>query len=109
MSGQRLTLWIIALVAIIAAIGYRMSVMREPPPAPTPKVAFVASGSGPFWQAAINGAKAAAEKDKVELTIQSPQKGENVDEQMPSWARLIPTRISSEWQSVPSMPNARRR
>jgi ribose transport system substrate-binding protein len=82
MSGQRLTLWIIALVAIVAAIGYRMSVMRQPPPPPTSKVAFVASGSGPFWQAAINGAKAAADKENVDLRIETPKESENIEEQM---------------------------
>ena len=59
MSGQRRALWAALLVALIAAIGYRLSVLRQPSP-PMPKIAFITSGSGPYWQTIINGAKAAA-------------------------------------------------
>ena len=82
MSGQRFTLWTIALVAVIAAIGYRMSTMRESPAEPHPKVAFIASGSGPYWQATINGAKAAARDKRVDLRVEVPKGNENVEEQI---------------------------
>ena len=93
MSGQRLTLWTVALVALIAAIGYRMSVMSEPV-VPQPTVAFIASGSGPYWQATINGAKAAARDKQVDLRVEVPKRNENIDEQMDILAKLDVTGLS---------------
>jgi ribose transport system substrate-binding protein len=82
MSHQRLVLWAIVLVAVIAALGYRRSVLREPPPPPTPKVTFITGGEGPYWQLTVNGAKAAANDHKVDLRVAMPSHSESVDEQM---------------------------
>lgn len=82
MSGQRSALWTIALIAIIAAVGYRVSVMREPPPPPVPRLVFVTGGSGPYWQTTVNGARAAARELKAELQVEMPAEDENLAQQM---------------------------
>ena len=87
MSGQRRAFWAILLVALIAALGYRMYVFGERSP-PKPKIAFIASGSGPYWQAIINGAKAAARDKNVDLRISIPEKSENLDEQVEILSKL---------------------
>ena len=87
MSGQRRVLWGILLIAVIAAIGYRMSVLNVPS-LPKPRIAFIASGSGPYWQMVINGAKAAARDGNVDLRIAVPEENENLDAQMDLLAKL---------------------
>jgi ribose transport system substrate-binding protein len=82
MSGQRTALWTIALLAIIAAVGYRVSVMREPPPPPAPRLVFVTGGSGPYWQATVSGAQAAARDLHAELQVKMPEQDENLAQQM---------------------------
>ena len=81
MSGQRVMLWIVALVAIIAAVGYRVSVFREPAPPPASKILFVTGGSGPYWQSTVAGAKAAARDLDVELKVEMPAEDENLEQQ----------------------------
>jgi ribose transport system substrate-binding protein len=76
------------LVAIIAAVGYRVSVFREPTPAPTPRIAFITGGSGPYWQATVNGAKAAAKKFHVDLQVQMLEHNESLEEQMSILSKL---------------------
>lgn len=88
MSPQRITLGVIAVVAIIAAVGYRMSVFRQPPRPPTPKIAFVTGGSGPYWQLTAAGAKAAAGDHDVELLVEMPPDSESVEQQMAILERL---------------------
>jgi ribose transport system substrate-binding protein len=82
MTRQRRTFWTIALVALIAAVAYRWRVFREPPPPPTPKIAFVTAGSGPYWQLTVNGAKAAAKDHQVDLRLELPSDNESLDQQM---------------------------
>ena len=82
MSSQRLVVWTIVLVAVIAALAYRLSVFRAPPEAPTPRIAFVTGGSGPYWQLTVSGAKAAAREHDAELRIEMPSKEESLEEQM---------------------------
>ena len=81
MSGLRFALWFAIVVAAVAAIGYRMSVFREAPPPPMPKVAFVASGPGPYWQAAVTGAKAAGRDHRVKLQLEIPEGSESAERQ----------------------------
>lgn len=88
MNGQRTALWAIALVALIAAIAYRIQVFSEPPAAPPPTIVFVTGGSGPFWELTVAGAKAAAEKEKAELIVQMPESNANLEQQMAILARL---------------------
>jgi ribose transport system substrate-binding protein len=82
MSRHRFILWSIVLVALIAAVGYRMSVFREPPPLPAPKVAFITGGSGAYWQLTVNGAKAAAKEHRVDLKVEMPSESESLEQQM---------------------------
>jgi ribose transport system substrate-binding protein len=74
-------LWVVALVAIIAALGYRVSVLREPPPPPVSKILFVTGGSGPYWQSTVAGAKAAARGLDVDLKIEMPADDESLEQQ----------------------------
>lgn len=82
MAGQRVWLWTIALIAIVAAVGYRVSVFREPPPPPPARVLFLTAGSGPYWQTTVDGAKAAAKDKNVKLEIEMPENQENLARQM---------------------------
>jgi ribose transport system substrate-binding protein len=84
MSNNRLRLWlgVIALVALAGAFAYRSSVLREPPVPPNPRIVFVTGGTGPFWQLAIDGAKAAAKDYNTKLQVESPEGDENLDGQI---------------------------
>jgi ribose transport system substrate-binding protein len=82
MSGQRVWLWGISLAAVVAAILYRGSVDRKPAAVSTPKIAFVTGGTGPFWQATVAGAKAAARDHQVELQTEMPEGDENLEQQV---------------------------
>lgn len=81
MSGQRIALWTVVLIAFIVAVGYRTSVMHEPEPPPAPRVVFITGGTGPFWQLTVNGAKTAAHKYDAELQVMAPADEENVGQQ----------------------------
>ena len=82
MSGRRVWLWGISLVALVGAIVYRNNVDRPPPLLQTPRIAFVTGGSGPFWQATVEGAKAASRDYHVDLQIKMPASDENLDQQV---------------------------
>ena len=82
MASQRVGLWGLALVALVGAILFRGSVDRQPAALPTPKIAFVTGGAGPYWQATIAGAKAAARDHQVDLQIEMPAADENLDQQV---------------------------
>ena len=88
MSTQRILLWSILLVAVVTAVGYRASVYREPSPPNTCKIVFVTGGSGPYWQATIDGATAAARNLDVELQIEAPADDENLEQQNAILIRL---------------------
>jgi ribose transport system substrate-binding protein len=88
MSPQRITLWAILGLSLVAAVGYRMRVFREPPPPPTPRIAFVTGGSGPYWQLTVAGARAAAGDHQVELQIEMPSDSESIEQQMAILERL---------------------
>jgi ribose transport system substrate-binding protein len=88
MSAQRIALWAVLGLALIVAVGYRVRVFREPPPRPTPKIAFVTGGSGPYWQLTVAGAKAAADNHHVELQVEMPADSENIEQQMAILERL---------------------
>jgi ribose transport system substrate-binding protein len=83
MSSQRRMFLIAALVALVAAGWYRYSVTSadQPPPLQPVDIAFVTGGSGPYWQLAVNGAKAAAEKFDVNLTVETPDDDESLQQQ----------------------------
>ncbi len=88
MSPQRIALLVLAGVALIAAVGYRLSVFREPPPPPTAKVAFVTGGSGPYWQLTVAGAESAAADHDVELQVEMPSDSESIEQQMAILERI---------------------
>lgn len=81
MSGQRIALWGIVLIALIVAVGFRLSVTREPAQPAGARLAFITGGSGPFWQRTADGAKAAARKYKADLQVLAPADEENVAQQ----------------------------
>lgn len=82
MSNRRLATWTIVLVAVIAVVGYRTAVFRQPPVPPAPRIAFVTGGSGPYWQITVSGAKAAAREQNVNLQVEMPPDDESLDEQL---------------------------
>jgi ribose transport system substrate-binding protein len=77
---KHLWLWIVALVAIGAALWYRSQVMSAPTP-PEVRIVFVTAGSGPYWQIVANGARAAAEDQNVDLVLEMPEEAESVEQQ----------------------------
>src|SRR5690242_1029383 len=80
MNGQRVLLWSIAGIALLAAVGYNLSVFTEPP-APAVNIVFITGGPGPYWQRTIDGAKSAADALDANLDVQVPKTAENVVEQ----------------------------
>lgn len=93
MTGDSSKLWVLGVVAIVGALGYRAVVFREPAKAPPARVLFVSGGEGPYWQSAIAGAKAAAESNNVKLTVETVTKTEDLDEQMAILRDLDPTKV----------------
>ncbi|MGD9634988.1 MAG: substrate-binding domain-containing protein [Pirellulales bacterium] len=81
MNSQRIVLWAIAGIALLAAVGYNMTVFREPPPPPQVNIVFITGGSGPYWQRTVNGAKSAADEYDAKLDIEMPSVAEGVEEQ----------------------------
>jgi ribose transport system substrate-binding protein len=86
MSTKRYWLWItpIAILAVAAAIWYLVWAQRlsEPETGAPVRVAFVTGGPGEYWDEAVRGARAAAEKLKVNLDVQAPAEHENVAQQI---------------------------
>jgi len=74
--------WAAALVAVAAAIGYRVRMSGEPAPRPVPELVFVTGGSEPYWQLTIEGAKAAAKDNGVKLRVDAPEVNDNLEAQM---------------------------
>ncbi len=79
--------WLVVAVALLGATWYRGRVYQEPPKPETPNLVFVTGGSGPFWQIAINGAKAAARDLKAELKVEMPA-DESLEEQFEILTRV---------------------
>ena len=83
--------WIIAvvsLVAVAAAVAYRMRVFSEPTAGPVPEIAFVTGGTEPYWQLTIDGAKAAAKDQGIQLHVEAPEKNDSVKAQIEVFERL---------------------
>jgi ribose transport system substrate-binding protein len=90
MSRKRLVIWTTVAVVVIAGMTYRNRINQEPQ-LPMPKVTFVTGGSGPYWQSTIDGAKAAAKKNRVKLDVKAPSEDENVEQQMMILGQLDPS------------------
>jgi ribose transport system substrate-binding protein len=82
MSRPRVIFWAVALVAIAAAIGYRVRVAREPTQPPVPALVFVTGGAEPYWQLTIEGARAAAKDNGLDLKIEMPAENDDLKAQM---------------------------
>jgi ribose transport system substrate-binding protein len=88
MSPLRQLFLAVALAALVGAAWYRSRVFREPPPPAPVKVALVTGGSGPYWQLAVNGARAAAREFNVSLQVEIPSGAESLPEQTKILERL---------------------
>ena len=78
-------LWIIpvSVLSLAAAIWYRAKVDQSSSPgamAPV-HVLFVTGGPGDYWDDAVRGARAAADKLKVDLDVKAPAEHENSSQQ----------------------------
>ena len=93
MSTHRLWIAALLLVALAAAAWYRQSVFQAPPSAPPPAIVFITGGSGPYWQQAVNGAKAAADDLTVNLQVETPPDAESLDQQTEMLKELDSTAI----------------
>jgi ribose transport system substrate-binding protein len=82
MSTSRAWLWGILALALITVIVFRQSVYRQEPKPSRTNIALITGGSGPFWQLAINGAKAAAKQFNAQLEVLIPEKEEGLEDQM---------------------------
>lgn len=77
------TFWVVILAALGAAFFYRAIVPWTDPVKPGPdSIAFITGGSGEYWQAAIDGANAAAKDLGIKLVVHSPENPEDVAEQL---------------------------
>jgi ribose transport system substrate-binding protein len=93
MSTQRLGLGVLLLAALAGAAWYRQSVFQAPPSAPPPTIVFITGGSGPYWQQAVDGAKAAADDMTVKLQVETPADAESIDQQTKFLKELDPAAI----------------
>ncbi|MBA4105944.1 MAG: hypothetical protein C0485_09315 [Pirellula sp.] len=93
MSTHRLSIGALLLVALAGAAWYRQSVFQAPPSAPPPTIVFITGGSGPYWQQAVNGAKAAADDLTVNLQVETPPGAESLDQQTEMLKELDSTAI----------------
>ena len=93
MSGDSTKLWVLGVIAIVGALGYRAAVFRQPTAPPPARILFISGGAGPYWQAAESGAKSAAEQLNVALVIETPKKTENLDEQMSILRDIDPAKV----------------
>jgi ribose transport system substrate-binding protein len=93
MSGDSNKLWVLGVIAIVGALGYRAAVFRKPAADPPARVLFISGGEGPYWQAAVNGAKSAAEQLNVALKVETPKKTENLDAQMALLRDIDPAKV----------------
>lgn len=82
MSTNSSKLWVLGVIAIVAALGYRAAVFRQAPSLPPARIVFISGGDGPYWLASVAGAKAAAGELNVDLKIETLGKTEDLDAQM---------------------------
>lgn len=82
MTGKRIALVVVILVAFGMVFWYRNQVFSEPPRAPKPQLVLLTGGSGPYWQTTIRGAEAAARELDVELQIEAPEESEDYKAQL---------------------------
>ena len=99
MSSQQKWLLALAAVAIVAAGWFRLQTTSTPPPRRV-NVAIVTGGSGPYWQLVASGARAAAEKDNVNLSVKLPEADENVVQQ----TKLLEELRDHEFEGVAVSP-----
>jgi len=78
-------LWIIptGVLALAAAIWYRVRIdqISSPRDSAPVHVLFVTGGPGDYWDETVRGARAAAEKLKVDLDVEAPTDHENSSQQ----------------------------
>lgn len=93
MSTHRLWIGALLLVALAGAAWYRQSVFQAPSTTPPPAIVFITGGSGPYWQQAVNGAKAAAQDLTVKLQVETPADAESLGQQTAVLEELDPAAI----------------
>ena len=81
MSSNRTLLWGVLLLALAGGFLYRQSVLKQEAPPSRPQLLFITGGSDPYWQMAVNGAKAAAKQLDADLEVLIPEQEEGVADQ----------------------------
>jgi len=97
MSSKRHWLWIapVALLALAAAFWYRARTEEPSPGTAIPvRVLLVTGGPGEYWDEAVRGARAAADKLKVDLDVKAPADYENVSQQVDILSQADFTKIN---------------
>lgn len=95
---EKYWLWIApaAVLALAAAVWYRVHTGEGSSPNATAAVhvLLVGGGTGDYWDDAIRGARAAADKLKVDLDVKAPVDNENVAQQVDILSQTDFTKIS---------------
>lgn len=68
-NAVRVVFWPVLLI-VVAFFAYR--VMVETPPTITPRLTFITADSTPYWDAVLDGARAAADVQGVDLEVVTP-------------------------------------
>lgn len=75
--------WIVAALALVAAMYFRSSASQVEQLRPAPqKIAFITAGAGEYWDAAIHGAEDAAQANGATLEVIRLNSPESIEEQM---------------------------
>jgi len=74
MKNTRFAVWISVAALVVASLSFIRSTQTTPDPENV-RVMFIPGGNTPFWQLTVAGAKAAAERYKIQLSVTLPEGG----------------------------------
>jgi ribose transport system substrate-binding protein len=92
--NYRNAFWGLVLVLVVAGLWKYQSVPGNTGESSPTKVVVITGGPGPYWQATIAGAQAAAQEFGLKLEVKSPSQAENLEQQMQLLASLQGTELA---------------
>jgi ribose transport system substrate-binding protein len=92
-TNERKIMWAVVLVAVGLVAWFRSQVYSQPEKPVPPTLVFVTGGTGPYWQATIEGAQAAARSLQAKLLVESPEKQENLEDQQEILRKIDKTKV----------------